>query len=96
MKQENDDAIKDLVSKIEILDRELEVRTEELKKQNDAVHLKQREASQIVCKHFNRGYCKRKSFCWYFHPSDTCKIFLKDGKCEVQDCFSRHPKLCKY
>jgi hypothetical protein len=96
VKQENDDAIKNLVSIIEVLDRELEVRTEELKKHNDAVHLKQKETIKIICKHFNRGYCKRKSLCWYFHLTDICKIFLKDGKCSVKDCFSRHPNFCKF
>ena len=44
----------------------------------------------------NRGYCKRKSLCWYFHTTDICIIFLKDGKCSVKDCFSRHPNFCKY
>ena len=92
----NNDSIRNIVSKIQVLEKELEARTEDLKKQNNVINQKRNQANQIVCKHSNRGYCKRKSLCWYFHPTDICKIFLKDGKCSVKDCFSRHPNFCKY
>ena len=96
VKQENDDSIRNIVSKIEAHDKELEARTEDLKKHNNVVNQKRNEARHIVCKLYNRGCCKRKSLCWYFLPTDICKILLKDGKCSVKDCFSRHPNFCKY
>ena len=49
-----------------------------------------------MCRYYNRGHCKKKSQCSYIHPRNICKFFLKDGKCEIRDCCSRHPKNCRY
>ena len=88
----NNDSIRNIVSKIQVLDKALEARTEDLKKQNNVINQKRNQANQIVCKHYNRGFCKLKSLCWYFHPTDICKIFLKDGKC-WQGLLFKTPKL---
>ena len=99
VKDENEDAIKSLESKIEELDNEIQKRNKEFQNLNQhkiKENEKQLENQQIVCRYYNKGYCRRKSWCRYIHPENVCKIFLKDGKCFVRDCSSRHPKNCKY
>ena len=94
IKWENKDAIKSVESKIEKLDKEIEKRNiydqdDQSKKENEGD--KDLEKQNIVCSCYNRGHCKYKSKCSYIHPRNICKIFLKDGKCQVRDCCSRHP-----
>ena len=48
------------------------------------------------CRYFNRGFCKYRNRCKYFHPQDICEKYLLNQKCEVSDCAFRHPKQCKW
>ena len=48
------------------------------------------------CRHYNRGHCKHKGGCDFFHPKEICKEYLNDKKCDKKDCVDRHPKVCKY
>ena len=34
--------------------------------------------------------------CWFLHPKDICRNYLKDGKCSDKDCSSRHANFCRY
>ena len=48
------------------------------------------------CRYYNRGHCKQKEGCQFFHPGDICSIYLEGGKCVAKECVYRHPKTCKY
>ena len=48
------------------------------------------------CRYYNRGHCKFKEKCNYFHSSSVCDTFLKDGICQEKGCNERHPKDCRY
>ena len=44
------------------------------------------------CYYFNKGYCKFKNKCKYYHPTCDCQ-----NKCENRKtCTKRHRRLCKY
>ena len=98
MKQENNDSLKLLKSKIDILDKEIEKRGTEPNNSSEVnrKHIEKKENNNTVCKYYNRGYCKHKSWCWNFHAEDVCKIYLQDGKCFEKNCLSRHPNQCRY
>ena len=48
------------------------------------------------CRHHNRGYCKFKEHCNFFHSLIICPLFLTDGICRNKRCLQRHPKDCRY
>ena len=48
------------------------------------------------CRYFNRGYCKYKSRCKYFHPQQICQDHLETLDCELKGCKNRHPKVWKW
>ena len=49
------------------------------------------------CRYEDKGYCKYKSNCKFYHPGQICEKFLRDGKCESgQTCNNRHPRKCRY
>ena len=49
------------------------------------------------CRYDNRGYCKHKNMCLYYHSGQVCEEFLRDGKCETgKSCKHRHPRDCRY
>jgi len=49
------------------------------------------------CRHNNKGYCKHKNRCGFYHHEQICENFVKDGSCEIENtCPFRHPKECKY
>ena len=48
------------------------------------------------CRYYDRGHCKYKRGCKYFHPRDICKYYLDNGKCMEKSCVDRHPKVCKF
>ena len=96
-KEENKDAIKLLESKIEILNKEIQMRG--MEPNPNKVYTNQSERkdyAQRVCKYYNRGFCRNRTQCWNLHAENICKIFLKEGKCFQKDCASRHPYRCKY
>ena len=104
VKEENYNAIKQLESKINILDKEIKNKMEE-PHQGEHVELrapkiteseKGSEKQNIVCRYHNKVYCREKCLCIYKHSQQFCEIFLKDGKCFIRNCSSRHPNNCKY
>ena len=46
---------------------------------------------QRKCYHFNKGYCKFKEKCDYYHPTIDCI-----DKCQVVTCKYRHRNVCTY
>lgn len=48
------------------------------------------------CRYYNRGFCKFKTKCRFFHPLGICKEYLTSQKCETLNCLDRHPKPCKW
>ena len=48
------------------------------------------------CKHHNRGFCKFGDQCHFQHYSSICQEYMNNGQCKLQDCHSRHPKLCRH
>ena len=48
------------------------------------------------CRYFNKGHCKYREKCKFYHPKTICKNYLESGKCESTDCSDRHPKLCRF
>ena len=46
---------------------------------------------QHKCYHFNRGYCKFKDQCNYYHPTIDCR-----SKCKDITCKFRHQNACTY
>ena len=49
----------------------------------------------IKCKWFNRGYCRMKSLCEFYHPTNVCKNTKNNEECLNKDCQDKHPKDCK-
>ena len=47
------------------------------------------------CRYYDRGHCKHKSGCRYFHRKDSCRRYLGGEKCARKSCRDRHPKVCK-
>ena len=45
-----------------------------------------------ICKYFDYGYCRFKSKCKFFHPSENCER----GFCDIKSCPKRHPSCCKF
>ena len=56
----------------------------------------EQEKERRKCRHFNRGFCKYRDSCGYFHPSTICAEYLRDGICLRESCNERHPKHCRY
>ena len=99
LKEVNDVKIKVFQQKIDLLDKEILNRDEELKKLIQHKIKTNEEHGQnesIICRYPNKGYCRRKSWCTFKHSSNICEIFIKDGNCPDKDCASRHPNNCKY
>ena len=51
-----------------------------------------------ICRHFNKGFCKMKDECVYFHKERICDASLQTGVCTEPKgvCWLRHPKECKH
>ena len=49
-------------------------------------------AESPFCKFHQFGHCKFGQVCKKKHTQETCTTF----HCKVEDCTSRHPKLCKF
>ena len=47
---------------------------------------------KLVCKFFNKGYCKFTSKCKFEHPENKCT----EESCRNKACRKRHPKQCRY
>ena len=76
------------------------VKKEQAVKQNDTTANKTSDkvvnAKQRKCRYFNRGFCKYKTKCRFFHPGSVCKEYLRSGTCAIGECNDRHPKACKW
>ena len=46
----------------------------------------------VKCKYYNKGFCKYREECNYFHPKDVCQ----EVNCNNKKCKKRHPKQCRY
>ena len=65
--------------------------------QNECEGKKLRVKEKRKCRYDNRGYCKHKNMCLYYHSGQVCEQFLRDGKCEtVKTCQHRHLRDCRY
>ena len=47
---------------------------------------------QLVCKHFQTGFCKFAEHCSKQHVKEICQT----NKCGSKTCIQRHPNICKY
>ena len=92
-KVKTDESLRELDSKIKVLDKELEMKYPQRETTNED---EPDIMENIVCRHHNGGFCKHRSWCRYKHPLKVCESFLKDGKCNDEKCSSRHPKICRY
>ena len=50
------------------------------------------EENDIICKHYNRGYCYKRDHCEEKHPDKVCN----DRDCDEESCRMRHPNPCNY
>ena len=60
---------------------------------------KEAEESNLAikkCRYFNKGYCKYKGRCRYFHPQQICQNHMDTLDCKLKGCKKRHPKVCKW
>ena len=101
-KETNEGAIPYLETKIAMLDKEMEKREDGLRNliKNSEIEinesLKPVKEKPIICKYYNKGYCRNKTISQFEHPEKICEIFQKDGYCQERDCQYRHPKVCSF
>ena len=48
------------------------------------------------CRYYNKGHCKYRNRCRFYHSQNICKIYLESGRCIGKECSDRHPKTCRY
>ena len=82
------------ISRIEAEMKEIKNKRILQSKEKDTEQGKEIEVKR--CRYFNKGYCKYEKKCRYFHTVEICKVYLKDGKCNVKGCKERHPRVCKW
>ena len=105
-KDKNAIAIKALETKLYTLDQEVERRALNMKLKLESVKLhrgdleniskaKENETKGIICKHYDKGFCKMKERCLYRHKSkEVCEETVIGNKCLDPECLKRHPKTC--
>ena len=50
------------------------------------------EKNQIKCKYYDKGYCKKRDKCFFYHPKTECI-----GQCNDKNtCPHRHRNKCRY
>ena len=47
------------------------------------------------CRYYDKGICKYKSKCGYFHPNQICEEYERTGNCQGHNCKDRHPERCR-
>ena len=62
---------------------------------NETKSTKKIEKHNIKCKWFNRGYCRMKSQCEFYHSPNVCTEIKNNKECLDKDCRDKHPKDCK-
>ena len=50
---------------------------------------------KYACKHWNRGFCKRKENCQYEHLQEDCETHRRCETCQDKECNKRHRKLAE-
>ena len=93
---EHTEAIKQLDEELERANGGKEVIVEPKKTVDKVEDVKISRNKIKKCRYFNRGFCKYKTKCRFFHPRENCPEYMKTYKCEVKDCQLRHPKQCKW
>ena len=48
------------------------------------------------CRYYNRGFCKYRESCRFYHSPVVCNTYLEEGICGKKSCSERHPKKCRY
>ena len=43
------------------------------------------------CRCFNRGFCKYRERCRFYHHEQICEAYLKSNNCTHKECCYRHP-----
>ena len=79
--------------------QEIKIKFEEFKKQKDDEKIKLENENKNIrkpCKFNNKGYCREKENCQFYHSERVCKIYEATGTCWKQSCRQRHPKICWY
>ena len=57
----------------------------------------EKKKKTIKCRYYDRGFCKSKSECGFFHSEKICNKILSNEKfLEPKVCLQRHPKDCKH
>ena len=87
-----DEAIAANSAAISEIDKEIKV----LSKETTSSEGRYIEGRVRKCRYYDRGHCKYKRGCKYFHPRDICSDYLQKGQCEIKNCMDRHPKVCKF
>ena len=87
-----DEAIAANLAAISEIDKEIKV----LSKETTSSEGRYIEGRVRKCRYYDRGHCKYKRGCKYFHPRDICSDYLQKGQCEIKNCMDRHPKVCKF
>ena len=90
----NSDAIKNLDKEIQKLKQEKEVDEIEMKK--TCVDKNGDRVKDKKCRYFNRGHCKYRERCRFYHEREICQTYLENNKCDRKICRKRHPKVCKF
>ena len=66
--------------------------TENPNEDQEAKRFKYKEGK---CRYYDKGFCKYKSKCRYFHPNQICEEYGRTGNCQGHDCKERHPERCR-
>ena len=56
---------------------------------------KERHTKKQTCKHWNKGFCKRRENCDYEHIQEDCETHQSFEQCQNKDCKKRHRTTCK-
>ena len=102
-----DDSITANANAIKALDKELQEEKKIQKEKSEKGKLKHKKDEAIdsikeeqykerICRYYNRGHCKYKGKCRYFHHHEICKVHIENENCQSKDCQERHPKRCKW
>ena len=88
--------------KIEIIDQTLQEFSDKIVELEKPIENRKDEQAnnendiRKPCKFNNRGYCRGKESCQFFHAETICVIYRETGLCWKPICRERHPKTCRY
>ena len=93
--KENIEAIKRLDEELEIINKDSESVAND-KKEVTERNLNEGDKRVKICRYFNRGFCKFRSKCRYFHSQRICEKIFESQSCDDKNCEDRHPNQCKW